>query len=502
MALDLFRVLSGLDITNEGFTSNANILQGTGAPGTRTIENDAPVGSVYMRTDVNATSGETELQFYWKHTSGSGTDKWAISASKTYVDAMQQGLSWREPVRVMVDTSATKASIESDLNNDLGLDGVLLSAGDRVLLRNVTTGTKNVYIVTGTPGSGATLVEDANSLTDGDALLVLEGSHSDEQWMWDAGSSSWIQFGGATSSSELAFIRTFIGKSSSGSETPDYASNDIVVDGNSLESEIGHLDDAIGTLSFSSTNVLTNYTDTYPTLASDDITTNLSALDATYGDGNITNTGTGYALTSDMVWGAGTLTLTAALDALNTAIGDRQYTGNILTDSQTITASLEEIDVTFGDLDNSSAYTAGGYLPAATIAGNSVQQTFDSFNQVLGTFVEQTYSNNVTNITAATDLENGQLAETEATEVKWILQYRDYNGGSPSSRRRAMEIHAMSDGAGTVDFNTSSLLRTGTAITGVTVTVTISGGAWVVTVNPGSNALNATLKRVTYSYLG
>lgn len=100
MSLDLFRVVYGIDIENEALTSNANILQGIGAPGSETQTNDAPVGSIYLRTDAEAD----QLQFYYKHTAGAGTDKWHQGTSKEYVDAAVQGLSWRPPVRVLDET--------------------------------------------------------------------------------------------------------------------------------------------------------------------------------------------------------------------------------------------------------------------------------------------------------------------------------------------------------------------------------------------------------------
>jgi hypothetical protein len=497
MALDLYNIIKGLEVSATDLSTSTYVLQGAGAPGgDGDVQDAAGVGSLYMRNDVNAATGEQYLQIYWKHTVGSGADKWALAASKEYVDATSQGLSWREPVTVL--DSTTYASSSAFPTTGV-VDGVTLANGDRVLFTNVTAaGEKNVWIWNAGTSSWT---EDTNAETDGDALLVNEGTRADQQWVFDG--TNWIQFGGAASTEELTYIRTFIGKNSSGSETPDYPSNDIVVDGNSLESEIGRLDNAIGTMQFTTPSVLTSYDGAGFPASNYDVTYNLKALDDTYGSGLITNIGSNYALTDEMQWNAsGTLTLTDALNALNNAIGNRDYTGNILTDGQTITQSLEEIDITIGDIDNSSAYTAGGYLPAATIAGNSVQQTFNTFNQVLGDFAEQTYVNNVTNISTTTNLESGTLAETEATEVKWILQYRDYNGGSPSTRRRAVEIHAVSDGSGTVDFNLASVLRTGTAITGVNITVAISGGVWQVNLDPGSNVLNATLKRVTYSFLG
>jgi hypothetical protein len=525
MALDLFHILPGLDISNEGLTSNVNILQGTGAPGDAgnpsdelAWQNAAPVGSLYLRNDVNPTTGEQYLQVYWKHTAGSGTNKWAIGASKAYVDSIAQGLSWREPALLMVDTANsnspyTLANVVTDANADDAIDGTTIAAGDRVVLRNLTGGTPNIYVVGGSTGNWTFTEDPTNTLTDGDAVLILDGAHQDEQWVWDADTENgganpqWVQFGGSSSTAELGFIRDFIGKDAPGNGLPNYASNDIVVDGLSLESEIGRLDDAVGTLTFTTPDVLTSYSDTFPTTpAVSDITTNLQALDDTYGNGSITNIGNFYALSDEMQWNTnGTLTLTDAFNALNNAIGDRDYTGNILTDGQSITDSLEEIDVTVGDIDNSSAYTGGGggtdgYLSNVNIANNSIQQTFDSFNQFLGDINSTTLQIGPTSIPTGTptDLENGDLLETGATEVKWLLQYRD---SAVAGRRRAVEIHALSDGSGNVDFNVASILRTGTAITGVTITVSIVSGAWAVTVNSTTTALTAVLKRVSYSYM-
>jgi hypothetical protein len=519
MALDLYSIIKGLEINNVDLTTSTYVLQGAGAPGgDGDVQDAAGVGSLYMRNDVNPTTGEQYLQIYWKHTAGSGPDKWALAASKSYVDSIAQGLSWREPALLLVDTANgnspyTLADVVTDANADDALDGTTIAAGDRVVLRNLSSGTKNVYIVGGSTGNWTFTSDPTNTLTDGDAVLILDGDHQDEQWVWDAdtensgANAQWVQFGGAQSNQELQYIRDFIGKTNPGSETPDYGSNDIVVDGLSLESEVGRLDDAIGTLTFVTPDVLTSYSDTYPTTpAASDITSNLQALDDTYGDGAITNIGNYYALTDEMQWNAsGTLTLTDAFNALNNAVGDRNYTGNILTDGQTITQSLEEIDVTIGDVDNSSAYTGGsggtdGFLSNVNIANNSVQQTFDSFNQFLGDINSTTLQIGPTTIPTGTptDLENGDLLETGATEVKWLLQYRD---SATAGRRRAVEIHALSDGSGSVDFNTASVLRTGTAITGVTITVSIVSGAWAVTVNSATTALTAVLKRVSYSYM-
>lgn len=494
MAMSYFGITQGLSI------DDTLVLQGTGAPGSSTDTNNAPVGSVYMRNDTNATSGELNLQLYWKHTTGSGTNKWTLATSKDYVDAMQQGLSWREPATVKIDTADTLANILATINGNAGVEqGETLVAGDRILLSDVSDVNQNVFVVGGTQPN-LTLTEDSNTLTDGDALLITNGTHADEQWTYDLAGTAWIQFGGATSNVELAFIRAFIGKDVPGGVglgLPDYGSNDIVVDSNSLESEIGRLDDAVGTLTFTSPNVLTSYSDTFPTTpAVADITTNLAAIDAAFGTGAITNQGAGYVLTDDLLWGpAGALTVTGAVDALNTQIGDRNYTGNILTDGQTVTASLEALDVIVGDLNNSSVYTTGGYLTPVQLAGNSVQATVDSFNQAIGDLVDQGYTNTVTNITTITPVDN-TLPTSVATEALWLLQYRLASNGA---RRAAMEIHAVTDGTN-VDFSTFARQRLGAVISGVVVDVTINAGNWEVNVT-STSAINVTTKRLGFSLL-
>lgn len=324
MSLDLFRLDLGVSI--ESATSEAHILQGAAAPGGDAAEQDgAPVGSVFMRTDVETDN----LQFYYKWTTANNSAAdWRQAASKDYVDAVAAGLSWREPAVVLDSTTyANIAAAEAAANIGDTIDGITIVSGDRLLFSDLTSGNDNVYIVSG--GTGAwTFTEDANTATDGDAVLIQEGTHAEEQWVYDG--TNWVQFGGATGAAELGFIRSFIGKTGPGSEFPTYSSTDVITQSSNLETAIGDLDNAMGT-------------------------------------GEITNDGGNFSITDDMSWGAaGTLEITDALNELNESIGDKTYTNdNVVTDGQTIAGSIDALDTALGSVINQSLAITGSNVVAA-----------------------------------------------------------------------------------------------------------------------------------------
>lgn len=497
MSLDLFRVIGGLDITTEDFTSNANVLQGAGTPSTTDADN-APVGSVWL----NTTSAGNNLQFWWKHTAGTGVDKWTQAADTSYVSAAVQGISWREPV-IVNDTTLYADNTAFPTGGTV--DGIPIPNGGRVLFSNVTAaGDRNVWIWNSTT---STWTEDTNAESDGDALFVQQGTYAEGQWAFDG--TNWFQFGGS-SNTEILNIRNFVGKDAAGANYPNYVSNDIVTDGKDLRLGISQLDDAIGLLQFTNNFVISDFTpgtiqdpdNGASTTSVSDITDALNKLDATYGSGLVTNVTANFPLSANFVWASGTLTLTSAFNALNDAIGDRNYSlNNILTDGQSITASLEAIDLILGDINNSSAYTAGGFLSTAAIAGNSVQQTFDSFNTELGVLANQNYTNTGSApVSTTTVLEpvGAQLATSAVTEIEWFVQVKDSGG-----KRQAMKVHAVTNGT-TVDFTTFAVVRTGGNIGGsIGFNVIISGGNIVPQLTPaaGAGALTFTIKRLGYSYL-
>lgn len=81
------------------------------------------------------------------------------AATKQYVDNVAAGLNWKQSVRVA--TTANGALATAYENGDV-IDGVTLATGDRILLKDQTTGSENgIYIVA---ASGAPArAEDANT---------------------------------------------------------------------------------------------------------------------------------------------------------------------------------------------------------------------------------------------------------------------------------------------------------------------------------------------------
>lgn len=311
MSLDLFRVIGGLDIQADDLSSNINILQGSGAPGGDTAEQDAaPIGSLYLRTDQ-----ETDLlQLYYKQaTSNNSSADWRQAASKEYVDAVAQGISWRAPVRVLDDTLYADSSAFPTTGV---IDSVALVNGDEVLFTNVTNSTEeNIWVWSAGTTSWS---ESVNNESDGDATLIKEGSSAETQWVYDG--AQWVQFGSAAGNEELAFLRQFIGKTGPGAENPSYSSAFNITNGNNLETAIGDLDAAIGDLSYTNQNVIT--------------------------DGQ---------------------TVGQSLDAVDTAIGDLAYTNeSVVTDGQTVTESIDALDVAVGDIINQTEEVIGTNISAVT----------------------------------------------------------------------------------------------------------------------------------------
>lgn len=124
------------------------------------------------------------------------------AATKAYVDAVKTGLDVKDSVRV-----ATTANIT--LSGTQTIDGVSLSAGDRVLVKNQSTGSENgIYVV---DSSGWSRADDADNsptgeVTSGLFTFVEEGtSYADSGWVLTTNdpitlnttSLSFAQFSGA-----------------------------------------------------------------------------------------------------------------------------------------------------------------------------------------------------------------------------------------------------------------------------------------------------------------
>jgi hypothetical protein len=105
------------------------------------------------------------------------------AARKADVDAAVAGLDWKASVRAATTANGTLATAFS---NGQVIDGVTLVTGDRVLLKNQTTGSENgLYTVnaSGTPTRAAD-ADAAGEVTGGLTVFVEEGTtQHDTQWV-------------------------------------------------------------------------------------------------------------------------------------------------------------------------------------------------------------------------------------------------------------------------------------------------------------------------------
>lgn len=102
------------------------------------------------------------------------------AANKAYVDAVKQGLDVKDSVRV-----ATTANIDLTTGGTLTVDGVSLTAGDRVLVKAQTTASQNgIYIVNAGAWTRATDANTADKINGGMFTFVEEGTvNGDTGWV-------------------------------------------------------------------------------------------------------------------------------------------------------------------------------------------------------------------------------------------------------------------------------------------------------------------------------
>ncbi|MEB3184454.1 MAG: hypothetical protein VKM97_01070, partial [Cyanobacteriota bacterium] len=123
------------------------------------------------------------------------------AATKAYVDATRQGLDVKDSVRV-----ATTANIT--LSGTQTIDGVALDAGDRVLVKNQSSGSENgIYlVVSGGAWTRASDFDTSAKVSSGAFTFVEEGtSNADSGWILttdgaitlDATALNFSQFSGA-----------------------------------------------------------------------------------------------------------------------------------------------------------------------------------------------------------------------------------------------------------------------------------------------------------------
>lgn len=122
------------------------------------------------------------------------------------LEARQAGLRWKDAARTASTGSVTVASPGASI------DGVTLSNGDRVLLKNQSSGAENgIYVFNGaaSPLTRATDADSGTDLADGSAVFVGEGTtNANTAWVQTTNNpivigttaTTWAQFGGGGTS--------------------------------------------------------------------------------------------------------------------------------------------------------------------------------------------------------------------------------------------------------------------------------------------------------------
>jgi len=87
----------------------------------------------------------------------------------SHLPHFHRGVAWKEPVRAATTANIT---ISTALNNGDSLDGVTLATGDRVLVKDQSTGSQNgIYVVGASPGRDYDMDQDATSTVPASEVL-------------------------------------------------------------------------------------------------------------------------------------------------------------------------------------------------------------------------------------------------------------------------------------------------------------------------------------------
>ena len=193
-------------IANSALTTNP--LARANHTGTQTASTISDFASTAQGYTLNQFASPTADLSINSHKLTNVTDPTSAqdAATKNYVDNAVNGLNWKDSVRVATTANGTLASAFA---NGQTVDGVVLATGNRILLKNQTTGSENgLYVVA---ASGApTRATDADNGTEmlQATVFVEEGTaNADTAWLCTnnatitVGSTSltFVQFGaGAT----------------------------------------------------------------------------------------------------------------------------------------------------------------------------------------------------------------------------------------------------------------------------------------------------------------
>lgn len=144
----------------------------TGNTAVTTADVTALVDATYVNVTGDSMTGSLSMSIGTRISLPDAPVNATDAANKAYVDALQNGLSWKAAVRVATTGNTTIAEA------DPSYDGITLVAGDRILVKDQTDPAQNgIYVFNG-DGSALTrsLDMDAPAEFDGSAVFVAQGT--------------------------------------------------------------------------------------------------------------------------------------------------------------------------------------------------------------------------------------------------------------------------------------------------------------------------------------
>lgn len=268
------------------------------------------------------------------------------AATKGYVDSNIAGLSWKDEVRV---ATTADAALATAYENGDTVDGVVLATGDRILIKDQSTGADNgIYVVNASGAPTRATDADSGAEIKGAAVFVSEGT-TNGGTRWVCNNTGTITIG----STALTFVNFGGGSSYS-------AGAGLTLSGSTFNVGAG-------------TGITVNADDVQLDTAS---TRNTDHTSVTITAGNGLTGGGDISASRTLAVGAGTgITVNADDVAVDTSVVVRKYAtdiGNGSNTSITVTHNLGTKDITYSVRQNSD----DAFVDCECVAASTTQATF------------------------------------------------------------------------------------------------------------------------------
>jgi hypothetical protein len=271
------------------------------------------------------------------------------AATKNYVDTTVQGIDWKASVKAATTANVTLAS---DLENGDVLDGVTLATGDRVLVKDQSTGSENgIYVV---KVSGA---PDRSTDADAGAEVTANFAVFVEQGTVNSDSGFTLTNNGSVTIGSTALVFT------------QFTGLGQIVAGTGLDKTGNTLDIDSTVVTLTGTQTLTNKTLTSPTLTTPDL--------GTPSAGTLTNA-TGLPVAtgiSGLGTGVATFLATPSSSNLAAALTDEAGSGTVA-----FTTSPTFVTPTLGAAAATSIAFADALVGSALATASTSATTIDTWS--------------------------------------------------------------------------------------------------------------------------